>query len=438
MAPWILLFAFVAQTLASQQLLLTSDQISFALPLDRSKYHQHFVQNTSHIFDPSHAKAELAKIVTKYRRAPDFFGKLHLKPSLDDVSKSDSVSPPVSPVFSTMKFAQVPLTDFIVGGTDVMYTGPVNIGTPPQVIPMDIDTGSADLWAMADCTQCTSTAKQFDKKASSTYAESQDNPFSVTYGTGSISAYRATDIVTLQGLSIANQSFGAVMKATDDFDDFPAMSGIMGMAFSSIAQSGQPTLFENLMNSGKTGKTFAVHLERQKQQGSELCLGCYNPAKMKGSITWLPVISQTYWTLALGGFSVDQKLVSVSGVNAAIDTGTTYIYIPRKLAESFYAQIPESREATEIGQGFFTFPCKSTSVIALAFGSNNFAISNEDFNLGPVSSNSSDCVGGILAMGEGFPDNLAIVGDEFLKNWYSLYDYSNGVRVGFAPSINNI
>ena len=63
------------------------------------------------------------------------------------------------------------------------------------------------------------------------------------------------------------------------------------------------------------------------------------------------------------------------------------------------------------------------------------------------------CVGGVLAVGDGFPDNLAIVGDAFLKSCesfrmrtkrtglieagYSVYDYSNGARVGFASSINN-
>lgn len=76
-----------------------------------------------------------------------------------------------------------------------------------------------------------------------------------------------------------------------------------------------------------------------------------------------------------------------------------------------------------------------------------------DFNLGKVSSGGSMCVGGVLGIGSGFPDNLAIVGDAFLKSctfilWcirvtyadmtgYSIYDYSNGARVGLASSINN-
>ena len=39
-----------------------------------------------------------------------------------------------------------------------------------------------------------------------------------------------------------------------------------------------------------------------------------------------------------------------------------------------------------------------------------------DFYLGRVSAGSTDCVAGILSMGDGLPPNLAIIGDEFLKS----------------------
>ena len=45
---------------------------------------------------------------------------------------------------------------------------------------------------------------------------------------------------------------------------------------------------------------------------------------------------------------------------------------------------------------------------------------------------STDCVGGII--GEDVGDNVGIFGDEFMKNWYSVFDYAN-LRVGFAKAI---
>jgi hypothetical protein len=63
------------------------------------------------------------------------------------------------------------------------------------------------------------------------------------------------------------------------------------------------------------------------------------------------------------------------------------------------------------------------------------------------------CVGAILGVNDGFPDDLAIIGDVFLKScklkpfsrwiWtdeigYSVYDQSPRARVGFASSSNNV
>lgn len=78
-----------------------------------------------------------------------------------------------------------------------------------------------------------------------------------------------------------------------------------------------------------------------------------------------------------------------------------------------------------------------------------------------MSASSTDCVGGVISIGNGLPSNLAIIGDEFLKSCeflggvndfgpaftpfnvsnkklgYSTYDYGNGARVGFWPDANN-
>jgi len=68
----------------------------------------------------------------------------------------------------------------------------------------------------------------------------------------------------------------------------------------------------------------------------------------------------------------------------------------------------------------------------LVIGSNSYALNASDFNAGPVSSGSTTCVGGIF--GDDSDPGLATIGDEFIKSWYSVFDYTNN-RVGFAQAI---
>ena len=78
------------------------------------------------------------------------------------------------------------------------------------------------------------------------------------------------DTVTLAGLKYPNQTFGLADTESHDFDGLP-ISGIMGAAYSTIAASGQPTVFENLMSSGQVlAPFFSVHMTRGAKTGSEV------------------------------------------------------------------------------------------------------------------------------------------------------------------------
>lgn len=169
----------------------------------------------------------------------------------------------------------------------------------------------------------------------------------------------------------------------------------------------------------------------------KLCLGCFDSAKATGPSTYFPVVSKSYWTLSMDGLGVNNTQLAANSVLAAIDSGTTLIYVPADLAANFYALIPGSRQVAEIGPSFYAYPCNTLFKPSIVFGEQQFGINQTDFNLGRISQDSSECMGGIIALPSGFPSNLAIVGGEFLKSWYTTFDYSHGVRVGFAPSVNN-
>ncbi|KAI0374156.1 acid protease [Pilatotrama ljubarskyi] len=421
------------------------------------------------LFNPANASKELKSVMAKYANAAKFLSGIGLNPdshpergypkfnppSLFSASEAAPDMPPspsanttvhtrdnpgesatdiigVPPFAAGPGTAQMPLTDFISGSLDVLYYGPMNFGAKPVALQIDIDTGSADLWVPVDCKGCQNTG--YDTSTSPTYAASKQK-CKITYGTGQVSGTLSVDSVAVGQATVPKQTFCAVHKVSDDLDEEPN-SGLLGLAFGSIAQSGKSTFFENLLAEKKlAASVFSVHLTRGKERGSEVCFGCFDATKTMGPVIWNPVISRTYWSIAMDGLSVNGTDSPPANLTAAVDTGTSLIYLPDDVASDFYGLIPGSASAVQYGAGFYTYPCDTTLSVSLILSGKQYAIHPSDFNLGKTDEDSGDCVGGILALGNGFPPDLAIVGDEFLKSWYSVFDYSG--RVGLAPSINN-
>jgi hypothetical protein len=90
-------------------------------------------------------------------------------------------------------------------------------------------------------------------------------------GTGRVSGKVVTDVVSIAGLlTIKNQTFGSVNNRSNEFDKQPN-DGLIGMAFGTIAQSRQPTFFENLIKERKiAAPLFSVHLSRHEEKGSSV------------------------------------------------------------------------------------------------------------------------------------------------------------------------
>ncbi|KAI0329693.1 acid protease [Cubamyces sp. BRFM 1775] len=352
--------------------------------------------------------------------------------ALDDANASAAGIIGVPAVAPGSGAVQMPLTDEISGSLDVLYYGSMHFGTNQTTLQIDVDTGSADLWVPVQCRNC--DREQYDTGQSSTYVASKAK-CKIVYGTGQVAGTLAQDTVSVGPIGVNNQTFCAVHKVSEDLNQEPN-SGLLGLAFGSIAQSGKPTLFENLLAQKKlSASIFSVHLTRLSQRGSEVCFGCFDPTKAVGPVVWNPVISRTYWSIAMDGLSVNGTQCPPANLTAAVDTGTSLIYLPTDVATDFYGLIPGSATAVQYGAGFYTFPCDTPFSVSLILGGQAYSVHPADFNLGRTDDDSDNCVGGILALGNGFPPDLAIIGDEFLKSWYSVFDYSG--RVGFAPSVNN-
>lgn len=327
---------------------------------------------------------------------------------------------------------------------DASYSVAVNIGTPAQTFQVSLDTGSADLWVLSDeCTQssCNSLTK-FAPETSSSYVNGT-TAFSIAYGSGSAMGHLGSDTVTLGGFSVSNQVFGVVSSMTNNLVASP-LSGLFGMGFKTLSVVGATPWWQSLASSGTwTDPVFGFYMKRYRNvtdatdtetEGGTVTLGYADSSLYQGDITYVAIDSknQAYWNIAIAGITVQGTSVSMSAVQAAIDTGTTLIGGPSADVASIYAAIPNSRKMTGSFAGYYEYPCSTDIDIKMTFGTFPVTIGSADFNIGSYGGDSSYCTGGIYVQALSAASAVQwVVGDTMLKNVYSVFRYSPAA-VGFA------
>jgi hypothetical protein len=157
---------------------------------------------------------------------------------------------------------------------DSQYLVNVSIGTPAQVVPLDIDTGSADLWVVGTLDASVSGQKGYSTSDSSTSKNLQSESWTIQYGDGSTAQGDVyTDVVNMGGISFDTQAVEVSLTEAQSFMNNPNMSGIVGLAFGSLNQVSpdkQKTFFENVKAS-LAEPVFAVNLLHDRRK---CCPGC--------------------------------------------------------------------------------------------------------------------------------------------------------------------
>ncbi|KAH7885800.1 aspartic peptidase domain-containing protein [Phlebopus sp. FC_14] len=323
---------------------------------------------------------------------------------------------------------------------DSSYFGSLAIGTPPVSFSVILDTGSADLWvADTSCqTGCSSTAA-FDSLSSSTF-QNLSEPFSITYGSGQAAGTLAQDVVQMAGFSVPNQVFAAVDQVSSGLLNSP-VSGLLGLAWQSIATSGHTPFWQTLASSGAWSQPLmAFQLTRfinasntqSEEPGGSFTMGFVNNSLYTGQINYQDIPSSSYWLLPMTSLTVQGNSVTLpsgSGSYSAIDTGTTLVGGPSSVIRNMYAQIPGSQPGTGNLEGYWTYPCATKVNVAMSFGGPSWPLSPVDFQLSQISP--SQCLGAFFEIQTQGQAPSWIVGDAFLKNVYSVFRYSPP-SIGFA------
>ncbi|CCF59651.1 hypothetical protein KAFR_0H02420 [Kazachstania africana CBS 2517] len=336
--------------------------------------------------------------------------------------------------FDAQQNHEVPLNNYL----NAQYFADISIGSPGQTFRVIMDTGSSNLWVPS--VDCNSLAcflhNKYDHRVSSTYVRNGTR-FAIRYGSGALEGYMSNDTVTVGDLQIPKQDFAEATSEPGLAFAFGKFDGIFGLAFDTISVNRAVPPFYNAVNRGLLdAPQFAFYLgdKRLRKEGGEVTFGGYDETRFTGNITWLPVRREAYWEVDFNGISFGSQYAPLTATGAAIDTGTSLITLPSGLAEILNAQIG----ARKNWSGQYVLDCSRRSTlpdITFNLGGSNFSIGPYDYTLEA----SGTCISAIVPMD--FPEPvgpLAIIGDAFLRRWYSVYDLGNSTTnstVGLAEAL---
>uniref|UniRef100_A0A8C9SE96 Progastricsin n=1 Tax=Scleropages formosus TaxID=113540 RepID=A0A8C9SE96_SCLFO len=307
---------------------------------------------------------------------------------------------------------------------DTTYYGPITVGTPPQSFGVLFDTGSANLWvdSIYCNTQACNSHTKFNPQSSSTFT-STNQTFYLPYGAGSLDGVFGYDTVNVGGIVITNQEVGLSTNEPGQNFVVAPFDGILGLSYPSISAGGETPVMDNMMQQNLLqADLFAFYLTGNEQQGSEVAFGGVDNSKYQGQIYWTAVTAETYWQIAINGFQINNQATGwcSQGCQAIVDTGTSQLTCPQQYLGYLMQSI--GAQADQYG-GVSNLPTLS------------FTIGGVNLPLPPsayISMVSSVAISSTyLPSQNGQP--LWILGDVFLRQYYSVYDRANN-QVGFATA----
>ncbi|KAF2969597.1 hypothetical protein GQX73_g3988 [Xylaria multiplex] len=300
---------------------------------------------------------------------------------------------------------------------DMLYLCKVAVGTPPQELMLDFDTGSADFW--------------------------------IKYGDGSYASGECgTDTLTVGGLAVKKQTVETASELSEQFVSSTG-DGLLGLAFSTIntVRDGgkadpQATPMENMVKQGDIPKeaalfTSAFYSSRDTTTSKSFyTFGFIDQELVKNSgeeIHWVEIDkSDGFWAFSSESVSINGESIPLPSNMAIADTGTTLSLMSDDVVDALYAQIPGATYDWS-NQGWI-FPITITvddlPEFKVAIGDKEFLIQKEDLAFAPTDDGES-WYGGVQSRGS-LPFN--IYGDSFLKSIYVIWDQGN-TRFGVVPKL---
>jgi hypothetical protein len=315
---------------------------------------------------------------------------------------------------------------------NAQYYGSISLGNPEQKFDVIFDTGSSDLWvASSQCDDSCGRHNRYDATKSSTY-QKNGTIFHIEYGSGPVSGFQSIDNLNMGGLIAKEQDFAEVTDASGLGAAFKMgkFDGILGLAFPVLSVNKVPTAFQNLVEQGLIEQgQFAFYLGNSRSDRGELTLGGTNPKYYSGEFSWVNLLAATYWEITLDGLSINGQSMAGSS-KAIVDSGTSMLTGPSAVV----ADIAKAIGAKPLIAGEYIVACNYDTLPNFDFTIDGkvYTLSARDYLL----PDGDLCILGLMGMDIPEPTGpLWILGDIFMRKYYTVFDYDNH-RVGFATAVH--
>jgi hypothetical protein len=304
---------------------------------------------------------------------------------------------------------------------NTQYFVDVTVGTPAQTFTVIPDTGSSNLWIYSST--CNSlVCKQhdrYDATKSKTYTK-DGKSFAISYGSGDISGFQSTDVAQLGGAT-ANMGFGEISAVKGVAFYASQMDGILGLAYDSISVNNLPTF---VTSHNIADKSFAFYLHTDTEKSYMTIPGYDTQAINNQQFTFHDVVEKKYFSLKLTGLKQGSTFIDAGNYKAVIDSGTSVLVGPTKLVNALNAGITVRLNC----KGIEDLPNITFQIDGI-----DYVLTPNDYVLKITQNGVTQCQNSIMDGNFPIGFNYFILGDTFMRKYYSYFDLNND-RVGFITA----
>ncbi|KAH8079070.1 aspartic peptidase domain-containing protein [Cristinia sonorae] len=324
----------------------------------------------------------------------------------------------------------------------ILYTGIIDVNG--QQYTVQLDTGSSDLWL-----------------------DTKEDAVPNAFDTGVVAEIRYVDESSARGhINLANVTWGEYQIPDQAFINAPGSNasssdgtynGLLGVGPPSLSVvekrlNGTPydgsSFLDNVFSVYPDEPNYITFLLSRDPHGITDG-GVFTIGEVDQNhtailnATILPVVEGQQWTTFMDGVLINNQVFYGASLNTAnvevpdgkvivlLDTGTSLATAPPDYVDAMYKTLPEAEFVDSLNT--YVFPCEARVNISLIFGEETYPIHPIDAAvfIGLNSKNRPLCMGGFSYLDDSDVD--FILGDTFLRNVYSLYDFGSWARVGDTP-----